>query len=76
MTHFLDAAISELSRSVTISREEDGACMIRGKGSTAARVWKKRVYFFDNGRYDGSYDYKSHREAKFAALEWVVKNRI
>ena len=75
--HYLDLAIAELSTKAEVVKEVDGATMVRGPYG-AARTYKRRTYFFEIGslKADDQFDYKSNREARFAALEWVVKGRV
>ncbi len=77
MKHYMDIAIDELAAKATVEKEVDGATLVRGPYGTA-RTYKKRTYFFELAslKADDQFDYKSNREARFAALEWVVKGRV
>lgn len=76
--HYLDETINELTaKCESVTKEQDGAVFYRGQCG-AARVYKKRVYFFDQGalKSDEYFDRKSGRDAKLCALEWVIKGRV
>jgi len=73
MAHYLDAEIAALSdKCDSITAEEKGARMYRGAWG-AARVVGRRVYFFEAAKAIQHMDMKTAREAKLAALEWVIK---
>ena len=76
-THYLDVAIAELSSKAEVTKEVDGAVMVRGPYGSA-RTYKRRTYFFELAslKADDQFDYKNNREARLAALEWVVKGRV
>ena len=76
--HYLDEFIKELeSQCESATKEPDGATMYRGAYG-AARVYKKRVYFFELGELRSCefFDKSSNRDAKLSGLEWVVKGRV
>lgn len=77
MAHYLDAEIASLTERCEVNKEADGALMCRGPWGSA-RVVKKRVYFFEECslQADEHFDLKNNREAKLAALEWVIKGRV
>lgn len=77
MAHYLDAEIASLTKQCEVTKEADGALMYRGPWGSA-RVVKQRVYFFEECslQADEHFDLKSNREAKLAALEWVIKGRV
>ena len=77
MTHYLDAEIASLTERCDMTKEADGALMYRGPWGSA-RVVAKRVYFFEECSLhaDEHFDLKNKREAKLAALEWVIKGRV
>ena len=76
--HYLDETINELTaKCESVTKELGGTVLYRGQCG-AARVNKKRVYFFDPGalKADEYFDRKSARDAKLCALEWVIKGRV
>ena len=77
MSHYLDDAINSLMVQAEVTKEDDGALMVRGPCG-ASRIYKRRVYFFEIAslKADDKYDYKNQREAKLAGLEWVIKGRV
>ena len=77
MSHYLDAAIAELKAKAEVTKEVDGAVMVRGPYG-ASRIYKRRVYFFEiaSPKADDQFDYKTNRSAMLAGLEWVVKGRV
>lgn len=77
MSHYLDDAINSLRAQAEVTKEVDGALMVRGPYG-ASRIYKRRVYFFEIAslKADDKYDYKNQREAKLAGLEWVIKGRV
>jgi len=78
MAHYLDAEIAELTAKCnSVTKKNDGAVLYRGVWG-AARVIGKRVYFFEECslQADEHFDLKNKREAKLAALEWVIKGRV
>lgn len=78
MAHYLDSEIAALTAKCdSVTKEDGGAVLYRGAWG-AARVSKKRVYFFEESslQADEHFDLKSNREATLAALEWVIKGRV
>jgi hypothetical protein len=77
MSHYLDETIKGLLAKAEVTKEVDGALMVRGPYG-ASRIYKRRVYFFEIGslKADDAYEYKNKREAMLAGLEWIIKGRV
>lgn len=78
MSHYLDKSIKELmAQTEKVIKEPDGAKLVYGPHGSA-RIYKKRVCFFEpnNNMASDVYVYKSNRNATLAGLAWVINGFV